>query len=44
MGTAEKHYQISGITGTQQKQQQQQHKAESTVKELRKIMWVEIFL
>lgn len=42
MGTAEKHYQISGITGTQQKQQQ--HKAESTVKELRKIMWVEIFL
>lgn len=42
MGTAEEHYQVSGITGIQQKQQQS--KAQSTVKELRKRIWVEISL
>lgn len=42
MGTAEIHYQVSGITGTQQKQQQS--KADSTVKELRKRIWGEISL
>lgn len=42
MGTAEEHYQVSGITGIQQKQQQS--KAQSTVKEFRKRIWVEISL
>lgn len=42
METAEKHYQVGRVTDTQQKQEQS--KAGSTVKELRKRIWMEISL